>query len=470
VAFVKQGSDGAAIETIDLASGQRTVLMPMAWMFALTADAIYYAARGELRRRRGLSDEVMLVLPGQDQIHSMTAAQDGSRLAMVVRTPNGSQRVCIVATDTARMACPVAPVGAGRPAFSPDASAVYFDQRDGIGRLRLTDEVREVAVPGVDARGGIAVAPDGRAVVWSDCGETSELIDFTGEDPRSAGNAVGDPTPRDPASRIDPSAGPGADKSRLAVGDRQVQSAAIGPGGRVAYVRRRADTSQVVVQEPDGIEREVVSRAGALIDDVAFSPDGTSIAFVLENGKASGIYLMSLAGGAAANRLTDDAGDGNPVFVGSELVFTRYGRDRVPRLMRIRTDGSNERVASSRPRRTIGSDWVGRRVLLVSPDLEWLYWWDPVTERESPGPKAAMMKPKNKIGFSLSWDGRWLLYLLGNNGQEIWRQRLGGASQPELLRLLPDDVTVLRGVIDPSGHAQVVAHRWTGDLWISRHR
>jgi len=56
---------------------------------------------------------------------------------------------------------------------------------------------------------------------------------------------------------------------------------------------------------------------------------------------------------------------------------------------------------------------------------------------------------------------------VGNNGRETWRQRLDGASRPELLRRLPDDVTATRGAIDPSGHAVIVAHRWSGELWVA---
>jgi dipeptidyl aminopeptidase/acylaminoacyl peptidase len=277
-------------------------------------------------------------------------------------------------------------------------------------------------------------------MVWSDCGVTSELI------------------------------GPSADSSRFVIGDHAVRSVAIGPGDWFAYERHRANMSQLVVRDPDGIDRELMRRSDAKIADLAFSPDGKSIAFVLQDSKEPGIYLTSTQEFGVPNRLTDDDRDHHPFFTGSELVFTRYDRDRMPRLMRIRTDGSNERVASSRPRATIGSDWPRHRVLLVSPDLEWLYWWDPVTGRESPGPRANLSKrvqPGTASDISLSWDGRWLLYLQGNNGQEIWRQRLDDASPPELLRHLPEDITGWRGAIDPSGRAVIVTYRWSGDLWIS---
>jgi Tol biopolymer transport system component len=327
--------------------------------------------------------------------------------------------------------------------FSPDGSTLYFDRRRGIGRLRLLSEVRESVLSGVSAQGGIAISPDGRALVWSDCGPTSELFDVS------------------------------ADPPRVLAGDALLRSPTFGPGGRLAYVRVREGASQLIVRDPDGTEREVASPAaaglGAAIHDVAFSPDGGQLAFVLKNTKEPGIYRLALAQGAPANRLTEDASDAGPYFAGNALVFTRRDRDHVPHLMQIQTDGRNVRQVSSRPRQTIGADWAGPRVLLASPDHKSLYWWDLITGGESPGPSA---KPPQQRApeadfLSLSPNGQWLLYL-GSNHQQAWRLRLDGTSRPELLRQLADDRTISGGTIDPSGRAVITVNRWFGDLLIAR--
>jgi len=272
-------------------------------------------------------------------------------------------------------------------------------------------------------------------MVWSDCGSSTELVDVSADPPRTV------------------------------VDDRQVQSSAVGPDGRLAYVRNRAGASQIVLRDPDGTDRELMSRPGARITNLAFSPDGRSIAFVLGDVNEPGIYLASTDESRPANRLTEDPSDVRPVFVGDELIFTRHGADRAPRLMRMGVDGTGARLASRRPRRTIGADGVGRRVLLAAPDRPRLYWWDPRTGRESSGPAVGQVEADD---VRLSPDGRWLLYLAGGNGREVWRLRLDGRSQPERVHGFADDVSSSNGAIDASGRATVVVHRWVGDLWIVR--
>jgi len=440
VMFLREVGGAKSIQALDVVTGARALVVGNAMSFAFAAGTLYYAPTtgGEIRRRRDQRDESLVGLSAGEMADLITATRDGARVAMGVRTASSAPRICVVSTADPEVRCP--PIAAsnslGRPAFSSDGASLYFASPAGIGRLRLADDRQDVVIPGGDGRGGLAVAPDGRVLVGSACGSTTELVDVVAAPDRPLFDEAG------------------------------LRSPAFGPDGRLAYVRIVGNDSQIAVREPDGTLRELARRPAAVITDLAFSPDGRSIAFVLENTAEPGLYLASTEDSRPPNRLTEDPGDIQPLFVGSDLVFARLGPDRVPRLMRIGADGSGARVVSARPRLTIGVDRLGRRVLLASPDLSWLYWWDPQSGAESPGPPAH--PADGVLDIALSPDGQWLIYVAGNNGQETWRLRLDGKSQPVRIHQLADDVNVRNGAVDDRGHAVIAVHRWAGELWLVR--
>ena len=190
----------------------------------------------------------------------------------------------------AERCCPAIAVRGGRPEFSSDGSAVYVDGDRGIGQLRVDTGVAELAIPGADGRGGIAVSPDGRTVLWSDCGEYIELVDVLA----------------DPAGRV--------------VDDRRALWPTFGLDGQLAYVRRHQGVSLLVIGARDGAIREVARAARGSIMQPALSGDGASIAFVLGDAAEPGIYLASTAGGLPARRLTRDPGDNGPCSWGRQRL------------------------------------------------------------------------------------------------------------------------------------------------------
>jgi hypothetical protein len=148
-------------------------------------------------------------------------------------------------------------------------------------------------------------------------------------------------------------------------------------------------------------------------------------------------------------------------MLGDTVYFTRDDDAGAPRLMRVSLDGSRIEMASNRPRRSLAVDHRAKRVLLSSPDREFLYWWDPATGVEKPGPRV----PKPVGDVAISPDGRWLLVVQGENGERAYRMRLDRSSKVEEVYASTGDVTSGEGAIDDDGIAVMQITTWEGELW-----
>jgi hypothetical protein len=132
--------------------------------------------------------------------------------------------------------------------------------------------------------------------------------------------------------------------------------------------------------------------------------------------------------------------------------------------MRVARDGSGAAVASARPRITIGAG--GGRALLGSPDKRFYYWWDPATGAESPGPSIPDSGPPAHT--AVSPNGRWVLFIGGIGGGEVWRASSAPAAKPELLYTLPGDRNALTATVDDDGQPLVSVGSWSGELYLAR--
>lgn len=117
--------------------------------------------------------------------------------------------------------------------------------------------------------------------------------------------------------------------------------------------------------------------------------------------------------------------------------------------------------ALPRPRRTVAADLVRGRVLLSSPVGDFLYWWDPRTGREVPGPNLHQLPHS----LAISPDGRWLVVLGGSGGQDVLRADLARGDELERVYVLPADVSTRATTIDDRGHPIIAIDRWAGELW-----
>lgn len=256
---------------------------------------------------------------------------------------------------------------------------------------------------------------------------------------------------------------------RLTAGGNELVPAGFQPGGAVysrvgtlAYVR---GGNTLVVQFADGSRRDVVTLAEGALSALAFSPDGESIAYHITHPTSGGLYMVGIKSGLA-NRLSDDPDDTSPVVLKDAVMFNRPGADGQPGLMQVGIDGSGERVASPRPRIALDADPAGR-VLTMTPARDHLYWFDPATGTEVPGP--VIDTPKAASTVHLAPGGRWLVALVGGGGRQVVRLALDrpGAAV-EVVRQMADDVSVTSAAIDDTGVPLVTAQQQLGELWIAR--
>jgi DNA-binding beta-propeller fold protein YncE len=436
VVFMWQSDEGLGIDTLDLSTAKRQTLFPAENGPVLFAGDSYFhapAKRNTLRRFHAGRDEIIATIPDGSDVETMAASSDASQLALMLRGKDATYQLCLFEVATAKLACtPATPHGA-RPAFSATGTAVYFDSAAGIERIASDRTTIDTMIPGVIAVGGITVSPSGRSLVYSACTAHTKLLQFVD-------NLVRDAEPE---------------------GDMP----AIGLGGMRAFVRTNEHGRALVIRNADGTEREVTRRKNR-ITNITISHDGQKLAYVLADSKEPGIYLSEIRGNAAPNRLTDQAGDGEPLFFGDSLVFTRWAADGTPHLFQVRLDGSAEAPLGRRPRISVDADADHSRILIASPNRDFLYWFDPTTRTESPGP---LLPPgRDPADLALSPDGRWLMVLGGNNGHQIWRYHLDVPdAKPELVHQLGDDFTALVGAIDDDGHPLIAVDTWSGELWLS---
>ncbi|HVV88006.1 MAG TPA: hypothetical protein VHE35_33425, partial [Kofleriaceae bacterium] len=438
VVFLRQGGARDGTEALDLRTGARRPLTDIGGPIVFAGGAYYHApARGTvLRRLHDGGDEIVLQLPDGRSADTMVASPDGTRLAILFRRRGSAGLLCTVPLEHPALAClPPSPEG-GRPAWSADGAALYFDAGVAIDRVELAGGPARRALADVHPAGGLAVAPGGGALVFSDCDSGGGVYDLVAAPERSlAPGNLGHPV--------------------------------AGLGGTVAFVRTAGTRQAVIVRKADGSLDELVVRDGDHLTDLALAADGGQLAFVATGGAQPGIYLVKTASRAEVNRVTLGHAEEHPVFAGGRLLFTRRAADGAPQLMEVALDGTGERLAGPRPRVVLGVDQRRDRVLLGAPGRDHLYWWDPRARRETPGPVLPIDDVSTAI--ALSPGGAWLLLLGGNNGQLVYRFPLGPrAVKPDLVHPLATDVSALVGAIDDRGHPIVAVDRWAGELWLAR--
>jgi serine/threonine protein kinase len=386
---------------------------------------------GTLRAsKRNKVERTVLPLRGVTPL-AMTASPDGRWLAMVASTPTSAADVCLADLDATTLRCTSThDVREARPAFGT-RDTLYYAGRNAIHARSLSGDGPggdHVAVRGVFADGGVAVSPDGRTMVFSDCFPAGPL------------RAVGGPPPVEDLT----------DEHEL------VTHVVAGPGGRIAWVREGV----VVVRQANGETFEIP--AGGPTDRItfpAFSRDGNTVAYA-RVGAEPGIVTYAPGLPPQTTRVTQQPGDDRPLFLDDgSLVFTRLFGE-TPYVYRL-VPGADPERARLEPRRTIGIDRRGGRVLLSSADGRILYWWYPARDAETAGPPSSVPGAGPAHEISLSPDGGWMLFRVG---RELWRTSTA-SWQPEQVYAPPEAVTIEHSAIRDDGQPLAIELSWRGELW-----
>ena len=179
------------------------------------------------------------------------------------------------------------------------------------------------------------------------------------------------------------------------LGDRSTYPAFPAVGERLAFVSLLEEGSYVHVIDMDGTDRRRVGPLDAY--EPAFSPDGTTIAFVrsvTQGGDGHYELAVMKVDGSGQRRLTDDAGkdDHHPTFApdGRTIAFDRSDDGAEPGVFVVDTDSAKERrLVADGTEPAYSPD--GRRVAFVRDAELWVIDVDGtdekrLTEPEGDGP------------------------------------------------------------------------------------
>jgi tRNA A-37 threonylcarbamoyl transferase component Bud32 len=432
---------GSHVALRDLGTGAETRLELPTSAATAVGDVIYYARadHGEIRRVRKQIDEVFLPMPADLPVAQIVASDDGQWLALEADVAHGAPRLCLVNLGgTPELRCPKAlrPVR-GRVSFSPDARAVYYPAADGLHRYERETEQDRVILPGVFARGGLAVSPSGGALVFSDCRARGPLLDFSQSPPRVA---IDDDLPREPAA---------------------------GPRGMVAYVRERNGQRVLVMRDAQGIARELTTVELGSPSSPAFDATGQWLAFQLVGADKPGIYFVATDGGYPSQSVTVGLHDTDPIFTSDgRIAFTRWDDQHNPYVHVVAREGGTPERASLPPRQTAELITRTGELLLTSKDKRQLFLWNPATGRERSvalGP----LEGSYLMSAGISDDGKYLVAQVGTSGRTVWRLWLDGRPPERLYEAKPVE-SMSSVALTTDGRILVGVRSWQGELFVVR--
>jgi dipeptidyl aminopeptidase/acylaminoacyl peptidase len=417
------------IAALDVATGKGGIVVRPGALDVIDAlavgDAIYYTRPHELRRVVAGDDRHVLDGPAGVELRFLAASSDGGRLAAVGGVHTDGWGLCWIDAAAARVdGCTTDDVDEGRPAFGRDGAVIYYNGSGGIHRRDLATGRIDVVAPGVDATGGIAVAPDGVTLVASTCRSHGRLETI-------------------------------ADAAPVAIpADDTASAPSVADDGAIAYAVRRGGVAVAVVRAPDGSTRELTELPMS-VHDVQIAPDGSHVAYVVDR-PTPGLEVRGVDQRTDAHRLTDTTADENPRWLdATHLAFDRPDTANHFDVYTVGLDGSAPRLVQRGP-----LVYAVRRHHVLVGAFDAVYWLDPDTGRQVVAPV-----PHQASGAAVSPDGRWLAYQLGNGGDDLWKLDLDDLhAQPQHLITYPHGVTIDDIAIDDAGRVIVAPRVWWGDL------
>ncbi|HTR56453.1 MAG TPA: protein kinase [Kofleriaceae bacterium] len=416
------------IAAIDLATGKsRPIVDVYAQDAAAVGDTIYYVphTQNEIRSwQNGRDVSVASITTGK--FGPITASPAGDRLAAVF-TANDVAELCFLELPGGRLDCPHVPTIFSRPAFGADGRNIYYATHDGIRRRDLGGTADELVAPGVDAYGGIAIAPDGGVLAFSDCEWRSKAVEA-------------------------------ANLERVVVDDPSVDQITLGPHGAIAWTRERRDTLVLLARLPDGRVLQLTNPSDGPIYEPSFSPDGTRVAYYV-GGPHPGIRVVGVSVDHPVQEVTDDPRDATPFWADDHhLVFVRKEGADASSIHIVAADGGPLRRLATVGRTLYGAH--DHRILAGT--TERMLWIDTVTGAEHAGPPA----PESIANAVLSPNGKWIAYSSGDAAPDVWRLSLDPPGKVEHIARLAAGNTTDGFAVEDDGRVIVVVSTWSGDLHV----
>jgi len=417
----------ARIAYLDLATGAETpALTVLAWDAVVVGGALYYSpdqAKG-IRRLTGPRNEEFAQPPAGRDFFLIAGSPTGDQLALT--SSYSTDGLCLVDIASRKTRCLDTRSSAARPAFGADGRALYFNGADGIIRRDLATGVEDVIAHGLWTEGGLAVVRDGSALLYSACTSHSTVIDLV--------------------------------TGAIVLPDATAQFPTFGPGGELAWTREVRGVDVIVVRARDGHEVEVTSNAVGSVAGPAFSADGHGVAFV-GSGKHAGIFYARVDEPGALHQLTESPHDSGATWTDAgDVAFTRTNDVGDFHAYLVTVDGNERQLGSGS--RTV---YATRHADLLVGTSDKLFWLDPRTRVERPGPAKP---PGSLLWASISPNGKWVMYQMGQLGREVWRARLEPARAPEFVTQFDASITTSPGAITDDGHPIIAAASWYGDLYV----
>jgi len=378
---------------------------------------------------------VVAALPPDNDVRLLVPSPDGTKLALMTFTHTA---VCVLDLATKKVSCPHhGRAQLGRPAWSHDGRWIYYPGFTGIRRVRISDEKDEEVFPEISVPGGLALSPDGRQLVYSDCIPRTRLLD------------LGTSPPRD------------------LVGPDWNSYPDLGPAGELAWVLAKSDGWVLMLRLPDGRVRQLTHTLHGRPVSPSFSPDGKRLAFTM-GGDGRGVYVLQLDRGQilAPTQLTDGAGDTDVVWTrDGRLLFQRADARDQPHIYVLDQEGAEPRQLSTRARMALGAFEDGW-LLVTPPGMESFFEMDPATGQERPS-RLAVGELGRPDGWDFSPGGRWALLQVGDNGQVIYKADTHSPKPrwEKVFEAEPGD-TINEVAVDDAGRVVVSPRRWVGELWV----
>jgi Tol biopolymer transport system component len=414
----------------DLATGKETVaLRSMNWDAVTVGDKLVYSPHNNkgLWMLRGNQELPFAIPPPSFTYFTVAASNAGDQLAVTrLETNSGASAIaCTIATTppyaTRCYEDLITPV---RPAFGRDSTVIYVAGLDGILRRDLVTG-HTTKVTDDYAEGGLTVAPDGSALLFSLCRTHSNLID-----PVTNQVVVDDPDGNQPSPASN---------------------------GSIAWVRTMGATQVLMVRSPDGRIAQLTTVEQGSVANPRFSPDGKILVFAMA-GARPGLHVIELERPGSLRQVTTDKRDVFPHWVGNHLVaFSQIDEAGAESIFTVKIDGNDRRPLAGATRNLFGAR--GNELLVTG--VKGSFWHDLATGAERPGPP----RPDGESDSgNTSPSGNWVVYQVGAEGHTLYRTRTDGTTPLELVRRFDSSYYVTRPSITDDGRIIVNAGPMYGDL------